>query len=441
MLSKKSDAQQFPDSVSHDEETAFISRAGSAFLSTACANAEPAMVKHFINKKNDKGESLYPLKEAFIKIFSKPEEKYRQWFSRNRPYDESFEGFHRVCSQEGDLTFEDMKNRELCIRIILQHEKERIKKENPEFNEAQVNKKIADEYINVASQSPLFPLLQSGSASSLVKVIIDEIGIENIVFNIPYFYYPGSEYSRTPMQYYNYYQFKPLEVYLSEYLKMKYQDKDNESLYGEIWNFLNLQTSLFPDKMRVFPEHLKNAIDMARKELGPDVDEEKLRKVTNDFEAKMMPDAFEIQKSIQKSNRYLAIGLSFTIVAAPFVWLWYAYKVATAPIKIRETTPKAYSQYLKSQGVNSEEDLSTSESQQLKMSTERILENISKREPMRETKAKGTSVWNTPEVAVPKGDKIKVFTSRYNQQSSIFEKDIRKAERAVRQESARSPIL
>src|SRR3990167_3262769 len=138
---------------------------------------------------------------------------------------------------------------------------------------------------------------------------------------------------------------KMIDLYLCEYLKMKYEGKENPELYKEILNYYNASylgfysksKYSFKDKMRDFPERFKSALENAEKELqvqlGDAFSSEKLKAVNEEFEEKFIPDAYELQMDARAMRKFDAFFFSGLIVSIPFVWTWYAIKAAQDPIK------------------------------------------------------------------------------------------------------------
>jgi len=484
MLTKKEDTDAITGEMTKDEEEVFISdtvqRSYSELgnLRTACYLNHPTKVKHFISKVDSENKPLYQRHETdhsydstgnsvLYQALRQSADAYktRYYGLRNdfRPdsrvrskYGERYVGV-TAKNSEGYVTertrnsaneeFHDSRsdkekrNKELTLRIILQAEIERIKDENPDLDDSQVARKILEDHYHGFWTPPLSMCAVSGPACGDIRVIIDELGVENIPFDIANHPSKPSDRQFTTMNAaVNVGNFKMLEIYLTEYLKMQYEGNENDSLYSEIKTYMtsNRNQYLFKDVIQMFPKNLANALDTAKDELrekhGNDFNDAELNKVTNTFEEKIMPDIHQAQKNHRRIRRNWAIGLSFTILAAPFVWAWYAYNRAKEPIKARETTLGAYKQYLQR---NKEDEITTESTEEL--SSQTIVDYLAYKDPVKERpKSKGKPTeWRTHKVVNLSDDDntVTVFCNRFNDQAREFERDIKQAE----QEASKNP--
>ncbi len=438
-------------------------------LNFACKTADPKMVKVLLNQKKENDQPLFSTRDAFINIFLPLKEKHSNWWEKEGLRWVSHGNFEeqKKIFAEKKTDVEDMKNRELCIRLILQHEKAKLKKEFPKLSDDEVNKQVADQFINtryiitegnyISESGILYVQPYVGDACGLIKVISQELGVENIDFtskNGPrnHGWSPMTDaacFIKEP-------KFKMFEVYLCEYLKMSYEGKTNDTLYYEIKKFLynrDFANDFFLEKMKMLPEILAKAEASAKNELqqkyGEEFDEAKLTKAADQFEEKIMPDAYQMQMQ-RRSDLFSTIAPLLVVIIAtgifiPVVAAWFAYKIAKEPIKMTKTTSGAYDLYSKSQERKepSEEDISLGESSRLTSSYGSILEDTAKAEKKpheRKAKTEGHAEWRVPAVVKHAGDKVRIFTLNKGQAKRMG-REIRQAEKEQKRGSERRPLV
>jgi len=428
----------------------------------ACSLGETKVVKHFLNKINNDQVRVISdtdIKDAFTNLL---EVSSGLWSSRIPQ------------NERGD----DI-NREYCFRLLLKAiiltEKggelwktsdmvvlDRILN-NPLVIRDNVNPLS---FLNLAGKS-ISP--SNAELMNLINVLVDELEISGLdlskanfnksytVFANPFPVEPMAhasvpKYDRNlKTEEINY---EMLEQYLRLYLKMKYEDKSNKSLYEGIKTFFGYKRPVFgvhirtfSEKIHEFPRVLAKAYENAEKDLlvnhPKDFDRIKLKKITNEFEKKFTPAVYKIQEEYRVERFWMALLVTVASagIAAPFVWPWYFYKRAKEPIKATDTTVQAYAKYLE----KSQDDISGGISLD-KVSNETIQERLAKKEPVKEVKDDSHNVigYETHKVVHPikddkNPDKIRVFSNPFFNQTKKFKEKIRVAEKELKQGSHTRP--
>jgi len=425
-------------------------------LTRACFAKNPQMLKYFLEAKGQNGKLLYDpkgdykIQSALPVIFDTDQRAYRQRYHSHTwhlsPFGSRPGGYYeymynygggamggtvsvkygeRYAGNTADEEFIDHRlvdkimNKHACMRLVLRNAK----------NIYDDPADILNEWSKATGfEGPLQRLAMSGPACVDVKVIIEELGAKNIKFDnwnrrVNPSFYAGQGGN-----------FKLFEVYLTEYLKMQYAGEENESFYNELLNYLTANKDLLVDAVKMFPKNLAHAMEDAKADLGEDLDAEKLKTVTNELEAKIMPDVYVNQKAQNKTRGNWALLLAIPTVGISLIW--YAYHRSREPIKARETNVGAYDKYLSRKNIVLEDDITSSG--ETSISGEYILERIKKKEPVKEKERKpGKPVeWRTHKVAKlsDEDNKITIFSSRYNDQAKKFNREIWRAEREVRRE-------
>jgi hypothetical protein len=396
-------------------------------LDEACTRGDPNVVRQLLELKNKNNEPLYSAQDAFIGIFAEPMTSFANYYNRmwsSEFIDKVF--YDKLCIYPENK----LKDRELCLRLIIQAVRKKIELSNPDLNSDEINKKVADTLINKQYGpqnqwgTPLLSYLTAiGSAASLINVIADEVGIKNIDFRLSYL---GAKHYRSPMISYQV-NFTLIESYLTEYLKSLYEGQENSDIYEELKLFFKDKADYLTYTMKDFPKHLFKAMGNAQNDLqgkyGEDFQMEKLKQAANSFEDKFIPDMYKIEESNRRRYRNIAIVLSFTIVGL-VAWIWYAVKVREEPIKARETTQKAFDKYR----TRNEKPTDI-------FVFEKTLEPIKHKEPH---PGEDPDFRTRKVVTVSDKGKITVFSSSLNDQAEKFENGIRKAEKRVDEEAKQS---
>jgi len=452
--------QQYKETAGHPPGKEIKLTDADIFL-IAISLDEPAVVKYYLEKKNQDGSFLLSNKEVdwgFCQLlmaagggwgFGYFPNRYNMW------PDES----------EGGI-----RNRELCFRLILgEMFVDRSNGRRP-LNNKEIAKEILndphlwrtekiDSLLDMAGQS------RSSANARLINVFVDECqraqyDLSSCDFNpktIPVYHryekvsaiQKSSWPKYNPMMKKEKINYEMLEEYLRLYLKMEYEDKPNPSLFEGIKSFFryeefdeinelllpNSGTRNFLEKMKEFPKVLAKAYENAEKELkdkNPNFDPIKLRKITNNFEATITPEMYKEQET-NRSNRFIfALGLTIATlgIAAPFVWPWYIYQRSKEPIKATDTTVEAYAKYLEKPDKQNPDRAPLEH-----VTNEALLQRQALKNPIKEVKnAEDQTVGQqTHKIVQPLEEgKIRVFSSKLFKQASEFQKNINKAEKEVK---------
>ena len=419
MLTKRADVDAISAEVTRSVVREHILRNPRQPLISACELYNPQLVKHLLAQVDAQGKLLYSkeIKNAFKKLVRLP-------------------GIA--------LDNETARNRELCLRLILRARIKQLKEQNPKLSDAQLAAQIFGKKINpiVGLVSIRRTFLMNSSVMDAVRpisTIIDELDASIDIQAIEFDKYEVS--GDIPMTFAGkVLRVSMLEVYLREYHKLKYEGKDNPTLYAEIINYFKSDSYLFPRKMREFPEQLANALGNAEKDLrakhGDNFDTAKLKRVTNGFEAKFIPDAYEIQLNTRKNIRNWLIGvsivLSFTIFVPVIAWISYSRFLNNEPISANHTSLKAYAAYVTNVNKENKDD-NREKWLQNEPTKEDILERVATKEPVKKITVEGQKPqWRTHKVVrVSEDDKVTVFSTRYNAQAKKFDEAIKEAEKEV----------
>jgi hypothetical protein len=444
----------------------------SELFRNECILGEQGIVKLLLNKTNDDGSFVISNEDVDWGFSQLLMTGSGLWTSSYFP---------KQGRLKPDETEQGIRNRELCFRQILNEMlMDRSNRRRP-VNHKKIVNEILNEphYIwNNAKVSSF--LVMTGKSkypanARLLNVLVDELesagfDLSNANFN------PKSSYNYDAMEYVGplYDAAKPqhnpnsnkdeihyemLEEYLRLHLKMEYKGKQNPSIFEGIKSFFGHEKEEaglfytpytmqdFSEKMQEFPTVLAKAYENAEKDLrlkDPDFNSSKLKKITNDFEAKFTPEVYKIQKSY-RSQRFLhAIGLTLVTfgIAAPFVWPWYIYQRAKEPIKATDTTVQAYAKYLE----RPETGMSMRDTLDQPSTNEAIQQRLAEKEPVKEVKDDSGKVlgYETHKIVQPikddkNPDKISVFSNPFFKQANKFKEKIKEAEKEIKQESDRRP--
>jgi len=434
-------------------------------LRIACIMGEPAIVKLLLDKQKEDGSYVISNQDVdwgFSQLLMTGSGYWPECWTEFFPN-------HYIKPDESP---EGIKNREECFRLIVgemlvdRTNRRRRVNDNDLVNEIfnaphhNWNHKEIRSFLLMAGYSK-FP-----ANARLINVLADELqnaGFDLSAVNFDPVYTFTVDDNQTPtsraaLPKYNeslknsQINYEMLEGYLRLHLKMQYEGKENPSLFSGIKSFFGHEKEyftmkyFFSEKMREFPNVLANAYRNAENDLmrkHPDFDPAKLKKLTNDFEAKFTPEVYKIQEAHQTERFTTALLATILTLgfAAPFVWPWYIYHRVKEPIKATDTTVQAYAKYLERP-----ESIENDRETLAKPTTEAIQERLAKKEPVRKvTDYKGNVLgYETHKVVQPikdekNAERIRVFSNAFFSQSKKFNEKIRVAEKELKQESRNRP--
>lgn len=487
MKTKKEDTDNITGEMGFEAIQAYTSKKGSHYgsnLKAACTLHNPNEVKHFLIA-NEGGELLYEriykkrniydsgsyteASSILVNALSKDAKDYHHQYTtlvysfggprRGNVYKERTVKYGEKyrwgkITAEKEFQFNSNKEKELTIRLILQAEVARVKDEHHDWDDKQVTNQIIQDHYYDGGTSPLHMCARSGPNCQYIRLIIDELGAENISFDITKHENQTRWYNpKTPMdEAIDAGNYKMLEIYLTEYLKMKAESKDNPTLLKEIKTYITSNKYLFADVMRMFPENLANAIDIAVKEGAND---QNINKAATEIEATLMEAAYDAQLEQRRSRRNTTIGLAFTIVGALPALGWYIYHRVREPLKKTTTSENAFLKYLSKReksipepAARSSDEDSSGDLLHEDRSYSQVETYLKEKEitpPVKGPKETEEKVsadyerldestrehkgWRTRKVVKASEGKVSIFTTRFNGQSRKFDRDIRAAER------------
>lgn len=184
---------------------------------------------------------------------------------------------------------------------------------------------------------PLRNLIDSSTAAQDLGVVIEEFGIENINFVGISFDYPSTGYPKyeSKKDHPNYELLKSL---MANYLKMKADGKENESLLKNIIYPMNHEYGL-RRVVEDLPDLMQGAIAGAKEDLGPEREVD-LNQAANTLEADILGELYKTQQKELKADLAIKIIMCLFVLPAFYFIPTFIIDYVRRPIGERDLSKK-----------------------------------------------------------------------------------------------------